>query len=70
MGTLHRGMVIAGQNVKTRVASGEGRRWERQEGNKPQLFEALGGEGVDRGGLPTVEQSRQRVRVVVATVLR
>jgi hypothetical protein len=54
MGPLHRGTATAGQNSVTRVAGGEGRRCERQEGNKPHLFEDLGGEGVDQDGLPTV----------------
>jgi hypothetical protein len=66
MGPLHRGMATAGQIPATRVAGGEGRRWEMQGGNKPHLFEVLDGEGVDRGGLPTVAQSLRRVRVVVA----
>jgi hypothetical protein len=35
-------------------------------GNKLHLFEALGGEVVDQGGLPMVAQSRQQVRVVEA----
>jgi hypothetical protein len=39
-----------------------------QEGNKPYLFETLGGEGVDRSGLPVVAQSRRRVRVVEAAL--
>jgi hypothetical protein len=68
MGLLHRGTATAGQNPATRVAGGEGRRWEMQEGNKLHLFKALGGEGMDRGGLPMVVQSRRRVRVVVAAV--
>jgi hypothetical protein len=46
--------VTAGQISATRVAGSEGRRWEWQEGNKLHLFEALDGEGVDRGGLPAV----------------
>jgi hypothetical protein len=37
-------MTTADQIPVTRVAGGEGRRWERQEGNKPHLFEALDGE--------------------------
>jgi hypothetical protein len=68
MDPLHRGTVTAGRNPVTRVAIGEGRRWERQEGNKPHLFEVMGWEGVDRGGLPTVAQSRRRVRVMVAVL--
>jgi hypothetical protein len=60
--------VTAGQILATRVADGEGRRWERQEGNKLHLFEALGGEVVDRGGLPMVAPSQRRVRVVEAAL--
>jgi hypothetical protein len=37
-------------------------------GEKPHLFEVLGRGGVDRGGLPTVAQSRRRVRLVAAAV--
>jgi hypothetical protein len=66
MDPLHRGTATAGQIPATKVAGGEGQRWDRQERNKPHLFEALGGDGVDRDGLPTVAQSRHRVRVVVA----
>jgi hypothetical protein len=39
-----------------------------QGGNKPHLFEALDGEGVDRGSLPTVAQSLRRVQVVVVAL--
>jgi hypothetical protein len=48
---LCRGTATADQITAARVASGEGQRWESQEGNKPHLFEALGWEGEDRGGL-------------------
>jgi hypothetical protein len=67
-GPLCSGMVVAGKILATRVAGGEQRRWERQEGNKPHLFVALGGEVVDRDGLPVVAQSWQRVRVVAAAL--
>jgi hypothetical protein len=39
--------VAAGQIPVTRFAGGEGRGWERQEGIKPHLIVALGGEVVD-----------------------
>jgi hypothetical protein len=44
--------VATSQISVTRVAGSEGLEWERQEGTKPYLFVALGGEVVDRGGLP------------------
>jgi hypothetical protein len=31
-------MATSGQNPVTRVAGGEGQRWEMQEGNKPHFF--------------------------------
>jgi hypothetical protein len=37
MGPLHRGTATVGQNLATRVAGGEGRRWDMQEGNKPDV---------------------------------
>jgi hypothetical protein len=51
MGPLCRGTAVADQIPATRVAGGEGRGCERQEGTKPHLIVALGGEVVDRGGL-------------------
>jgi hypothetical protein len=66
MGPLCRGTVTVSQIPATRVADGEGRGWERQEGTEPHLFVAFVGEVVDRGGSPVVAQSRRRVRVVVA----
>jgi hypothetical protein len=64
-GPLCRGTATASQILAARVADGKGCRWERQEGNKPHMFEALGGEGADQGGLPMVAQSLRWVRVVV-----
>jgi hypothetical protein len=51
-GPLFRGTMVAGQILVTRVADDEGRGWERQEGTKPHVIVALGGEVVDRGGSP------------------
>jgi hypothetical protein len=50
MGPLCRETVTAGQIPSTRVAGGEGRRWETQKGSKPHLFVALGEEAADRSG--------------------
>jgi hypothetical protein len=61
-------MTTADQIPVTRVAGGEGRRWERQEGNKAHLFVALDEEVVDRDGSPVVAQSRRRVWVVAAAL--
>jgi hypothetical protein len=48
MGPLCRGTVVVGQIPATRVTGSEGRGCERQEGTKPHLIVALGGEVVDR----------------------
>jgi hypothetical protein len=67
-GPLCREMVTNGQISRDKGCWRRGARVEEAEGNKLHLFVALGGKGVDRGGLPAVVPSRRWVRVMVAAL--